>query len=228
MDGEAALTRRACSIIASSAVHWLRFGVSQMASAFWASKEMMPNLAALAVSVHPDLLLVCMIVDWFSCHVGGNGGASGGYGGTVRPGSEISCTTGEAGRACCCWRRRRCCWPRTLSSVLKLPRVAERLAPMNVLSTHIMPGPPANCSCIDRSTPPAGTVAMMRCHVLLATALAKVSFRTQVPTVWKPACSCNTTTNNQRHECLAEWQRKLKKGSVSRGRSPSDLRPSAR
>jgi hypothetical protein len=69
-------------------MHWLRFGVSQIASAFCASKEMMPYLAALAVSVHPDLLLVCMIVDRFSCHVWGKGGASGGYAGTERDGAS--------------------------------------------------------------------------------------------------------------------------------------------
>ena len=66
-------------------------------------------------------------------------------------------------------------------------------APMNVLSMNTEPGPPENCSCKSRSCADAATRALRRCQVPFTVAVAKVSLRTYVPTVWNDSATVALT-----------------------------------
>ena len=82
-----ALTLRACSSkAASQLLEFLSAGRIHTFFALFQSKEIIPNLLASAGSVHPDLLLVWMIVEERRSHVDGNGGTVEGKTGAVGSG----------------------------------------------------------------------------------------------------------------------------------------------
>ena len=101
-----ALTLRACSSkAASQPLEFLSAGRIQISFALFQSKDTIPNLLASAGSVHPDLLLVWMIVEERRFHVDGNGGTIAGKAVAVGSGlgqswdlpDGISCLAGAHG-----------------------------------------------------------------------------------------------------------------------------------